>query len=395
MKSRLPAWKIVVFSLIPALLLLGLIEGAARILWARYEAAAMAKDPNKVINFARVPDPQAAWRLAPNYDSGQGPYNVKIGRFDLNMTIYSHHNKDGWMQKQVVPVQRTPNSLRIVAIGESTTQGHNALLNYPNVLREMIEKQQQYPGGVEMINGGVSGYVSDQWAVLAERDFQKYKPDIVILYAGWNDIQTYNPHNPNAWTLSKSWYESAYSYLPGLSHHLKSVTIAAAALDRILPKTIAEAAPSAKIDLKEPLSANDVSILYKFYLTNVDRVIAAFRAANPDVKIVISTIVGRWPYESEAYFDNGNNSIWWMKDGKDDSRSAHEHLRRFNDMVRSYAQRKGIIVADSEKFFSGMERENLQWDFAHFTDEGYALLAKSVFDTLVANRVIKTASPTQ
>jgi len=264
MKSRLPAWKIVVFSLIPALLLLGLIEGASRILWARYEAEAMAKDPNKAINFSRVPDPQVAWRLAPNFDSGQGPFNVKIGRFDYNMTVYRYHNKDGWMQKQIVPLQRTPNSLRIVAIGESTTQGHNSLLNYPNVLREMIEKTEQYPGGVEMINGGVSGYISDQWAVLAERDFAKYKPDVVILYAGWNDIQTYNPHNANAWTLSNSWFDSAYSYLPGLSHHLKSVTIAAAALNRIFPKTIAEATTSAKIELKEPLSANHVSILYKF-----------------------------------------------------------------------------------------------------------------------------------
>jgi len=107
------------------------------------------------------------------------------------------------------------------------------------------------------------------------------------------------------------------------------------------------------------------------------------------VKIVISTIVGRWPYESEAYFDNGDNSIWWMKGGKDDSRSAHEHLRRFNEMVRSYAHQKGIVVADSERFFSGMERENLLWDFAHFTDEGYELLAKSIFKAMADSGVIK------
>lgn len=449
---KLPLWKVIVFSLLPAVLLFAVIEGVARIVWAGLEANAMTTDPNKVINYSRVFDPVVGYRLKPDFHLSEGPFTTSIGRFELSFPMHIYHNSRGFMQREEVADVKKEGSKRIITIGESTTQGHHVDENYPSILRNLLRDDGLHPGGVEVINAGVPGWVSDQWMLLAETELAALRPDVVIFYAGWNDFQSYNPHLPPP---VKSHFDAAYSYLPGPVHWLRSVTLLGAVLRKVERKYWASE-PEFSLDSKDPneleaglwqlqkelkrgreklqkleaASEKDaekierrkeriaevegkiqqvkariaalkgdpgieetpqkqrVRATYKFFLQNLDRSVAAFKKQNKDVRIVISTLVGRWPYESESYFRDGNNSVWWMKTGLDDSKTAHAYLERFNDLIRDYAKEKGWVLIDSDKSFENVRREEIQWDFAHFTDVGYRMLGETIYRGLMDQHVL-------
>jgi lysophospholipase L1-like esterase len=382
---KLPLWKVIVFSLTPALVLFVIVEGVARIAWAHLEAEAFARNINKVINFVQVPDAVVGYRLAPNYNSQEGMFTNSIGRFQFKFPVQIHHNANGYMQREEVAPTKQKYNLRIVMVGESTTQGHHVDQSYPSVLRKLIRSTTRYPGGAEVINAGVQGYVSDQWTLLAERELAALRPDIVVLYAGWNDFQSYDPHSE---APKKSWFENPIYYWADPGHWLRSVTLINAAFQKLkaTPETYAKrtnaSAPQTGTGPTVQAEADHIRALYKFYLLSLDRTIAAFRNENKDVRIVISTLVGRWPYESEDYFRDENNSIWWMNMDKDDSKTAYQHLGRFNDLIRDYAKQNGLILIDSASRFESDKREEIMHDFCHFTDVGFRMLAETIFNGL-------------
>ncbi len=450
---RLPLWKNVVFALIPGLVLFAAIEGVSRIVWAHMETSAERDDPNKVINFTRIFDPIVAFKLKPNFEIPENIYTHTIGRTNFKIAMHVYTNADGFMQRESAPLEKKPDSLRIMAIGESTTQGHHVDLNYPSVLRQRLQGNPHYPGGVEVINAGVSGWISDQWALESEQKLAAYRPDIVIYYAGWNDFQGYNPY---VGLPVKSYYASNFSYLPGAaSSHLKSIALLSALWAKYATDTPATPADAFGADDHNPdieglLAHGDGSQLryaianvtakreryaqklneleaaanknqekiekrksaiqrfdteikklsdrllsveeaptkdntrqrYKFFLQNLDRSVAAFREKNPDVKIVVSTLVGRWPYESEAYFQDGNNAVLWMKQNHGNSKSAAKFLECFNALIRSNAQEKGFALIDNAEKFENVNREEIMWDFAHFTNVGYGMLGVNMYEGL-------------
>jgi lysophospholipase L1-like esterase len=455
-ERKLPIWKKIVFALIPALLLLGIIEGVSRIIWAEMEAKAQEQDPNKVINYSRIYDPIVAYKLKPNFDTPEGIFKSQIGRVSFSFAAKTHTNANGFMQRDDVAPEKKPGTLRIITVGESTTQGHHVDENYPSILRKLLAQDANFAGRVEVVNAGVPGWVSDQWALESEHVLAAYKPDVVIFYAGWNDFQSYDPEGV---IPEKPWFSTAYSYLPGSSYSLKSVTLLSALwakfeakaatadslraddhnpdIEGLLKHGTARQIEQAIFSLKakteryaqkvaameaeadkdnKKIEERKTSIrefeadvqrlsdrlavvakdaveldshqLYKFFLINLDRAVAAFRQTNPDVKIVVSTLVGRWPYESEAYFLDGNNSIYWMKQHHNDSRQAAHYLERFNDLIRSNAHEKGYTLIDNAAAFADKNREELQWDFAHFTDVGYRMLGENMYHGLVDQGVI-------
>jgi GDSL-like Lipase/Acylhydrolase family len=221
--------------------------------------------------------------------------------------------------------------------------------------------------------------------LLAERELAALRPDIVVLYAGWNDFAAYSPHLE---APKKSTFEYIYGYLPGPAHWLRSVTLLHAALQKLTATMTSE--PRTGTGPSVQTEAGHIRALYKFYLLNLDRTIAAFRKENKDVRIVISTLVGRWPYESEDYFRDGNNSTWWMKtEGQDDSKTAYQHLGRFNELIRDYAKQNGLVLIDAASRFESVKREEIMWDFCHMTDVGYHMLAEIIFNGLRDQGLLK------
>ena len=351
------------FAALTVALVFVLIEGVARLMWSGLERRAFAAREsagreilrNDAIAFMKVADGRYGYLLKPDFRSEQ-------------VTI----NGDGFAQKETVPLERVPGFLRVACLGESTTFGSDSVTNYPSFLRAILQSRG---GPVEMINAGVPGWVSDQVALRAELQVAAYKPDVVILYVGWNDFQSYDPLGPEA---AISYFEFAYkgrTWKQETTTWLRSVALLSAAYHREDPARYL------------PTGQQTAGGHYKFLIQNLDRIVRAFRAANPNTAIFVSTLVGRWPAGTAEEWKQ-IAPVWWMTKHDVSLDQAAILVNAFNDQLRSFARSRNVHLADSAAAFESLDRARLQSDWAHMTADGYELLAWAMFDAMVRDRVV-------
>lgn len=91
-------------------------------------------------------------------------------------------NDAGFIGNQI-PIEREPGVLRIAGLGDSCTQFGDP--PYIEILRDRLAKERGQP--VESLNAGISGFSSHQGLIRLRRDVMKYRPDVVVVYFGWND----------------------------------------------------------------------------------------------------------------------------------------------------------------------------------------------------------------
>src|SRR6188474_800569 len=98
-------------------------------------------------------------------------------------------------------------------MGDSATYGTSNPYDetYPYFLGEVLRDEMGYTN-VEVINGGVRHYTS--WNLFVDLAFRvaELKPDLVIVYAGWNDM--------DAREVSPDCYSAPGPYLGLDPHHV-------------------------------------------------------------------------------------------------------------------------------------------------------------------------------
>ena len=144
------------------------------------------------------PDPYLAWKNRPNMR--QEPY------LTTSHGIYSPHE---------IPYERGAGAknYRLLVIGDSSTAGlgiDKQSDTWPQVLQRAMGDK------VEVVNAAVIGYSSEQARTALLREYQKYKPDGVLLYLGNNDgFGTRAPDRTllEATKASKSWFGHVETWL--------------------------------------------------------------------------------------------------------------------------------------------------------------------------------------
>lgn len=363
------------FALFTFVLFFALVEGVARVIWSRMEGemlAAVAQGGEAVlrndsIHFLKEADPVYGYVLRPGYQEGQ-----------------MHVNDQGFFQREPVAQERAPGVLRVIALGESTTMGHGVDdANYPFHLRRLLAKSADGYAGTEVVNAGVAGWISDQVALRAEHELARFEPDVVVLYVGWNDFQSYNPYGAPP---IESYFDTTYGYTE-LSPfaRLRSVALLTAFRDRKLHEERTISPPPAPAP-GEHAAPRDT---YRYFLLSLDRIVTAFRSENPDVVIAIATLVARWPQGTRAEFDAPNGHVWWMEHLGLGPEQGAEALARFNGLIRAYAAEHGLLLVDLEAQYAGLDRGRLFWDFAHMHPEGYELMASAIYDALRSEGAVR------
>ncbi|MBI5248212.1 MAG: hypothetical protein HY912_01845 [Desulfomonile tiedjei] len=122
-----------------------------------------------------IPDDHMGFRLMPNSEGSYfGHVPVKINEYGL---------RDDWVSKR-----KPPQMFRILCLGDSFTMGAGVRQedSYPKVLEVLLRRQ--FPN-TEVINAGVDGWDTPEYAEYFQREGMSFTPDLVLvgLFVG-NDV---------------------------------------------------------------------------------------------------------------------------------------------------------------------------------------------------------------
>jgi hypothetical protein len=136
-------------------------------------------------NMYYAPDPHTGYRLEPNSVGWFGPFEAAANR---------HGHRD-----DAVALKKPPGTFRILVLGDSFTVGASVRQEeaYPQRLETLLN--QSATGRIEVVNAGVGGWDSFQYAQYYEHAGHRFSPDLVIIgFFVSND--TYTP-NLAVWDL--------------------------------------------------------------------------------------------------------------------------------------------------------------------------------------------------
>ena len=86
-------------------------------------------------------------------------------------------------------IDKPQNTFRIFMVGGSTIYGAGATSDDKTIPGYLQKKFDEINLKVEVINAGISGAESNREMYLIKNFLHKYKPDLIVVYDGWNDSE--------------------------------------------------------------------------------------------------------------------------------------------------------------------------------------------------------------
>jgi len=129
-------------------------------------------------------------------------YNSATGRLELvpNLRYTNSRGQEFWINSKgfVGPEfddQPGPGVYRIIALGDSCTFATGFWkIGFPSQLQALLNDGQS-SRRFEVINGGIEGYNSAFALARVREELLRYRPHLMIIYIGWNDLMKTDPAN--------------------------------------------------------------------------------------------------------------------------------------------------------------------------------------------------------
>jgi len=255
---------------------------------------------------------------------------------------------------------------RIFAVGDSCTFGAGFWETaYPSVLERRL-KESAFPRRFEVINAGVEGYNSTFALGRIRDELLRYRPQLMIIYIGWNDLMKADPANASrvdeyprlAELLDRSYLLKAYKKL--LFINLRPLVFR--------PSTSAVTEDTQAFDHFVPMR----------YRSNLEEMIRLLRSHHIGILLVTLPTVVRpgmtaeelrrahvfFPYFAGAY-------------GVSPLLSLH---RVYNRAIVEVGRRNGVELVDlAAAFETAGDKTSYFWDTMHPSEKGHALIAETLF----------------
>lgn len=120
------------------------------------------------------------WANKPNVSGA-----VRLNEQTRTKTFHRHHNSAGLRSSREFPYRKPGGGKRLLLVGDSYFWGYGVDDRF--VLSEVL--QERAGGNVEVINGAVTGYGTDQELLWLVNEGLRYAPDVVVLgFFPGNDI---------------------------------------------------------------------------------------------------------------------------------------------------------------------------------------------------------------
>lgn len=351
------------YGLVTALLVLGLAEGILRLTGFRYHRITRSLQfnyprPGYLEAFFEI-DPALLYRIRPTVKQRWVDLTYQP-RFDLKIR---DHRTFG---------RRPPGTVRIIALGDSSTYGVNTRLAWPTRLQSLLERVA--PGRFEVVNLGVPGYTAFQGRRVLETRGERLQPSWAVLYFGWNDHLLALGYADAEQKVGRGGVVAARNILSG-SRIYQAVSWAVARA-RPVPESDGKrrvgpgafmADLSASVDMARELGAAVLLCTYPTALPHL----AGTAAPVPD-----------WLFETHL----GEGTV-------DDLLGLQES---YNDAVRRLAAETGSRLVDLDAAFRNQGPahlfQNPAGDMIHPNDAGYDLVARLVYRALAEEGVVPSGS---
>jgi len=321
---------------------------------------------NKSLNLDpyETPDSHFGWRLKANYQNVRFSPDTKT---EETLII----NSKGFRGKEFNK-EKTMDVIRIIAMGDSVTFGITPeTCPYSVQLQELFDKE--YPHQVEVINAGVEGYSSEYVLKRLKYDILQYKPDIVTVYVGWNDLYAVNPQSPlNSKKMAKlaEFLNKFYIYKAGRKVIFLWIK---PKLDHLITPSNAINADAAIYDKFEPEN----------YKNNLKEIIKVCRENN--IKVILINLT----------------SILSDKMSQEDIKKVHypyftsdiEKLKKlqgiYNQTINQVSQKDNIPQIDLNSAINQIsDKGRLFFDTMHPYCEGQKIIAEIIFNNLISQKLL-------
>jgi lysophospholipase L1-like esterase len=254
---------------------------------------------------------------------------------------------------------KPPEVFRIIMLGDSVTFGLvGDDCHYPGVLQALLDADGSRR--VEVVNAGVEGYNSLDALRLLNGQLLSYRPDMVTVLIGWNDLIKQDPGRPEASILERRLAYALYDvYLVKfwrrlIYFHLRPMVV------RVRVGLTPE---------EEGALGTYVPLVYKEHL---ERIVATARGAGSQVVLFTLPSVLRPEMDArdmrKLYFPHFTYNLTKF-------RLLYE---RYNETIRAVGREMGVPVVETQEAVRGRESE-LFMDTAHLECAGYKVLARYLY----------------
>lgn len=351
------------------------------------------------LTFGFVPDIEMHSYDLGGYTKFQ-PNSVYRFKAERDVTIEMHINSDGFRDPENFPKPKPPGTFRVVALGESSTFGlaNDDEHTYPAMLEQRLAAR--LPGWkVEVFNLGIPHFRSNNILAAARAELPSLQPDIVTLYAGYNNAMVFRTvERPGALYRIKEWLKSHSVTYRALHPY---VVTAYQKITRLLKRDVV-GLPHLGIPVE--LTAARVekvrAVARAEYSTDLDSLAAVVRASGARLVLITQSftlarlpgarLAGPYrPYLKEvAHVD----SILAAKGSIPAPYSTLLVHRDILDEFAKAASRHDLPLVDGVGALD-RERETVMASFVHLTDEGNSRLSAAIESTLVRSNLLPISKP--
>ncbi len=231
---------------------------------------------------------------------------------------------------------KPPGTFRIFCYGDSNTDGpeHGG---WPERLQEVLGPKY------EVLNAGVTGYSSHQGLLRFRGEVDRFRPDLVLVSFGWNDLA------PAIGQPDKDFAPPA-PWLVAAQRALLRFTFYRVALNYLRPSAAAAQDPEhARVALPD-------------YVANARAFVTTAREYG--AAIALLTRPHRDPVDALAAL----------------APNWRARVPTYNDALRRFGEHSGAAVLDVQRAFAG--RAETFADECHFTQDGHAAMAAWLAESL-------------
>jgi lysophospholipase L1-like esterase len=304
-------------------------------------------------------------------------------------------------------VVKTVRHVRIVCLGESTTQGFpfDGHVTFPKQLEHLLH--ERYPQRtIEVLNAGISAINS--FSVLdILPELLDLQPDLVLVYLGHNEFYGAFGAASTVSMGQQDWLVRLYLRLQRF-HTVQLVREAFSAAGRLIKgppparTLMAEVVRETRIAIDSPLRRHTLDV----YRRNLGEILAQCRERG--VPVFVGTLVsnlremppfsGGGPGRADSLFREGTRAFAagdtlraasLFAEAKDRDLIPFRAPEEFNGVIREVAVGEGVVLVDVLGAFrkaspGGVPGRAKTCDHLHPTPDGYYLMAKTFYDAICA-----------